>query len=218
MDVRKELHHTVHTLTGLDAVFAFGHAPENESDSSPLIGGTLRTVRALLELDQAAAGAKDDPTLSDVVREGKLAPIRANLEQTIQEQKKLHDMWQAQLVAQEDALYAAPPRESSDIVGEFRDQKMRDWFDGLAPAQRTEIMAAVDRGEHRELVLALARDPVPSLGRTMGIGQWRASVEKTRPNELKALEQRRYAIEWARAAIDSAESILQRSVGASLRR
>jgi hypothetical protein len=182
--------------------FESGAGPDPGSES-PASDAVAFANRALRELHQRAKELQANAYVTPEGRAKELLPLQAKVKATITRSREIAARAVAQQRVDEERLWAATPLDPTDAVGASNDAEARRWFDTLNADQVAVITAAVQRGEHQELVLALARSPTPGRGKSFGQTHWRASVEQKNGPKVRALAAQRRVAEWSVVSLNA---------------
>ena len=136
-----------------------------------------------------------------------LAPHQERVVAEAARQKRVVAAAAAELDAAEHRLFLPPALEPGDAVGASNDTQIRWWFDTLSSNELSTVTAEVQKGEHRDLVLALARSPVPGKAKAFGQTYWRGIVEKESGHKVREFDARRRAKAWAEGVLNVAPRV-----------
>ncbi len=171
-----------------------------------IYGGVMALMGRLEDVTSEAKRLAEDRLLSNDGRAAKLAgawePVRGALNQLegvlTAEASQIEDV--------EKEVFKVPALEPTNIVQALSDVERRRWFNELDPETRLKYARAMYEGKHEDIIAALVRSPIPGLARDFANAAWRASVERKHPQRVQGLAKRRDRLEWARAAMRSANN------------
>jgi hypothetical protein len=186
--------------------WAAGTCPE--SDGAFKNAG-MAVVRALDDLHSNAERLAKEKFVSAEGAAQMLAPYQERVVAEAARQRRLVSIAAAELKTAEDELFSPPALEPGDAAGASDDMQRRIWYDSLNANQRDEFEAQAKAGKHPEIVLALARSPVPGRGRAFGLTSYRAEIETKKAARVRALETRRRALAWAEGVLSVAPRVAQ---------
>jgi hypothetical protein len=167
----------------------------------------MAVVQALNDLHNHTAKFAESKFLSAEGAAKLLAPHQERVVAEATRQRRAVSTAAAELDAAEHRLFLPPALEPGDAVGASNDVQIRWWFDNLSPNELSTVAAEVQKGEHRDLVLALARSPVPGKAKAFGQTYWRGIVEKESGHKVREIETRRRVKAWAEGVLNVAPRV-----------
>ena len=167
----------------------------------------MAVVQALNDLHGHTAKFAESKFLSAEGAARLLAPHQEKVVAEAARQKRAVAAAAAELDAAEQRLFSPPALEPGDDVGGRSDERIYNWFNNLSPNELSTVTAEVQKGEHGDLVLALARSPVPGKAKAFGQTYWRGIVEKESGHKVREFETRRRAKAWAEGVLNVAPRV-----------
>lgn len=167
--------------------------PHNSSDE---VHVAAEAVRILTNAAARVRQVQADPRLSMAAKSEDAARVWANAAARADAILLKAEAEAERFRAYERAFFA--PEPVAEAVAELRDWQQREWFERLAADKVPDLVEAMGRGEHPDLLRALLRSPVPV---PHGVQQllsrlWEQYLERTRPNDLRAIKARRQRVDW----------------------
>jgi hypothetical protein len=162
----------------------------------------MAVVHALHELHSNAERLAREKFASAEGAARMLAPFQEKVVAEAARQRRLVSAAAAELNAAEGELFS--PGEPDPY-----DERRQKWYDGLDATVRDEFEAQARDGKHPDIVLALARSPVPGRALAFGKACYRAEVETKKAARVRALETRRRALAWAEGVLNVAPRVAQ---------
>jgi hypothetical protein len=167
----------------------------------PTITGNPAGEVKQLFLRDLAGVSEFDATLEDMqlaVRQGRLsqedlnkwrADERAKHSSALRDTQAKLQAARAKTAAAREKILTVPPLAINDAVTALRDNEIRAAVRAMGNDQRTRLMGEVGAGQHREVLHAIARDPVPGspLGES-GRAFYQAFQKKAEAPALAALD------------------------------
>ena len=185
------------------AALAIADCPAPYAEAELLVASGISRLR---DLETVAATASENKALSDVGRREKTAPALETARRTISTGLAQVQRLAAEAAHEEMTLTAPPALNPDDVASRLEDSEIRAWYGSLVSDQ----FRAVDltSPENQRILLALARSPYPSAGRTMAVTYWNAMQrDSTRPELLRIRGEAR-AAEWAHTVLSAMDSRL----------
>ncbi len=181
------------------------------NDSSNEVHEAFATVRTVAAAAAEAARVRADERLSDTAKTADAAKHwTAAASKVAALQAKVSGDF-ATFENFERGFFAPPP--VTDPVAQLADMEARQWIAAQPVDALPGIVAAMHAGERHGLLVACMRSPVPL---PAGIGQalpaaWRAHLERSQPEMLRAVEARRERLEWLRERIDQSAAVIPKA-------
>lgn len=189
-------HHEVYELADRRPLVV--SAPPNSAFAEAYRPFVVSAVQTLQDYVKTALAVRDDPTLSDVGKEQKLAPQVTKAAQALHKIADTVLTKGAAAMSKRTSLLTVPPVEPGNAAQQLADRECREWFRGLSAEDRAEVMPKLMSGKLPAVAKALARSPIPLNIEEEKIElAWRESVMASDPGTFADLAQEEEAADWA---------------------
>lgn len=194
-------------LPGLRLGTMIGVPPRG--DDTPVASAVRRALEQVGTLDDAYVHAQRRNVLTPQGLEQHVAGLRADALAAVDELMAGLPKT-AQAIAQErEKSFALPP---PDATAAATDREWRERFPKLSPTQRDALRGDMRAGRNDALLLALARDAIPTADSQAAMGAWRERVARDKAEELAKWDEQAAEVQWAQSVVGALHGVLTKYI------
>jgi hypothetical protein len=186
---------------GLGTHTAYGWPPPGDGKQSTLNSVVQGAIRAVGKLDDAAAAAARNVSLSPVGRVEQLKPVVADTEGVLNRARDAVLRERNAVASDRSKLFGVPALEPTDAAGAALDTEIRARYRGFSQDELPGVLNGQTSDEVARILQALMRDPFRTRDRLFAEAMWSEHVAKTQPDAITALKDRDELVDWAAGAL-----------------
>ena len=159
-------------------------------------------IRAVADLDAAYSAARAGGRLSEAGIAEQVGSKRQRAIDTLAEMQSNVRRHADNATTDRAKLLALPALDPADVTGALADREIRERFLGLPENMQRQLQEAMQRGERRDVLTALARDPFDLPHSLVARALYADQLRRAKTAEFAALDLRDSQCEWAASALD----------------